>query len=275
MKKAILILILASSLIGYGQDFHLSQFEASPMHLNPAMTGAFEGDHRLSIHYRNQWRSIATKAFVTSALSYDTPIHKVNGLSVGGFILNNRAGAGGYNALNALVSGSYDYSLKSNPHHHFVTGLQFGMIHKSVDINKLSFGSQYTPQDGGGINPDIASNEFINSQAAYLFDLNVGGIYYFSSDISRLYPFFGGSIFHLTQPKETFYEQDNLLPRRYLFHGGLKYNLSQKIQVSGYVLGMKQLNNQEFTTGLFGYYYFKNSNAYIMYGNTWRSKKML
>lgn len=273
MKRILIISLFAfvcSSL--KAQDFHLSQFEASPMHLNPAMTGAFEGDHRVSLHYRNQWRSIATKAFVTSALSYDKPIKKVKGLKVGGFILNNRAGAGNYNALNLIGSVAYDYAWKKNPHHHFVPGLQIGMIHKSVNIDKLMFGSQYTPQNGGALNPDLPSDEFFTNQSDFSLDLNVGGLYYFSSDVSRINPFIGGSIFHITQPKETFYGENNRLPRRYLAHAGVKYNLSQKIQISGYVLGMKQLNNHELNASLFGYYYLKDSDVYLMYGNTWRSK---
>jgi len=51
------------------QDFHLSQTEASPMILNPALTGAFKGDHRLSIHQRNQWASVVNNTFLTSAFS--------------------------------------------------------------------------------------------------------------------------------------------------------------------------------------------------------------
>jgi len=273
MKKLLVIFVL-SGLLGeiVAQDFHLSQFEASPMHLNPAMTGAFEGDHRLSLHYRNQWLSLATKPFVSSALSYDTPIKKVKGLKLGGFILNNRAGQGNYNAMNMVISGSYDYSLKSRPHHHFVPGVQFGFIHKSVNIDKLSFGSQYSPQNGGGLNPDIPSDEIFTNQSLFLFDLNIGGLYYFSNDMSRLNTFIGGSIFHVTQPKESFYGSNNRLPRRFFAHGGAKYNLSQKIQISGYLLAMQQTNDRELNASLFGYYYLKNSDTYIMYGNTWRSK---
>ncbi|MBL4625934.1 MAG: PorP/SprF family type IX secretion system membrane protein [Flavobacteriales bacterium] len=273
IKNSIVILLFIGFVqLSVGQDFHLSQFEASPMHLNPSMTGAFEGNHRLSLHYRNQWRSIATKPFVTMALSYDKPIKKIKGLKLGGFILNNRAGAGNYNAMNLIVSGSYDYALKSRPHHHFVPGIQFGFINKSVNIDKLMFGSQYTPQNGGALNPNLPSDEFFTNQSVFLFDLNIGGMYYFSSDASRINPFIGGSIFHLTQPKESFYKVDNRLPRRYLVHAGMKYNLSQKIQISGYVLAMQQTNDHEFNASLFGYYYFKNSDAYVMYGNTWRSK---
>ena len=44
-----------------GQDFHLSQYDAAPMYLNPALVGQFDGQYRLHGHYRTQWGSVSTK----------------------------------------------------------------------------------------------------------------------------------------------------------------------------------------------------------------------
>ena len=38
------------------QDIHFSQFYASPLTLNPAMTGFVNGDCRAGVIYRNQWK---------------------------------------------------------------------------------------------------------------------------------------------------------------------------------------------------------------------------
>lgn len=261
-----------SVLSNQAQDFHLSQYEASPMHLNPALTGAFEGDLRGSLHYRNQWRSIATKAFTTMAISGDMPIKKVENLKAGFFILNNRAGAGNYNALNVILSGAYDFKLSANPHHHFVPGIQLGMINKSVNIAALSFGEQYNSQNGGGLNPNADNGEVFSNQSIFLPELNAGFMYYFSSDVSRFNPFIGGSVFHITEPKESFFGSDNRLPRRYLAHAGVKYNLSQKLQFSYYGLFMQQTNVTEITNTIMAYYHLKKSDVYLMYGNTYRTK---
>ena len=50
----------------YAQDYHLSQYEASPLYLNPAATGIFgfdflEYDVRFGVNYRQQWRSIRSQ----------------------------------------------------------------------------------------------------------------------------------------------------------------------------------------------------------------------
>src|ERR1700750_1572974 len=55
------------------QDPGFSQFFASPLTLNPALTGKFNGVVRVAGNYRNQWPSI-NNAFITSTISVDAPI---------------------------------------------------------------------------------------------------------------------------------------------------------------------------------------------------------
>jgi len=55
------------------QDPGFSQFFASPLTLNPALTGKFNGIVRVAGNYRNQWPSI-NNAFITSTISVDAPI---------------------------------------------------------------------------------------------------------------------------------------------------------------------------------------------------------
>ena len=71
MRKLILLsgALLLSFLIR-AQDPHFSQFFASPLTLNPAFTGKFDGDIRLSANHRDQWPSIP-KAYVTTSASAD------------------------------------------------------------------------------------------------------------------------------------------------------------------------------------------------------------
>ena len=57
------------------QDPHFSQFFASPLTLNPAFTGKFDGLWRLTANHRDQWPSIP-KAYVTTSASVDFPILK-------------------------------------------------------------------------------------------------------------------------------------------------------------------------------------------------------
>ena len=57
----------------HAQDPHFSQFFASPLTLNPALTGRFDGNFRVAGNYRNQWPTI-NNAFTTATVSFDMPI---------------------------------------------------------------------------------------------------------------------------------------------------------------------------------------------------------
>ena len=75
MKKIFLSLLLASIIFSVkAQDPAFSQFFASPLTLNPALTGKFNGDVRVAGNYRDQWP--IDNAFITSTASVDMPILK-------------------------------------------------------------------------------------------------------------------------------------------------------------------------------------------------------
>ena len=76
MRKSFFLLfslLLFISFCAKAQDPHFSQFFASPLTLNPAFTGKFDGSWRLAANHRDQWPSIP-KAYVTTSASIDLPI---------------------------------------------------------------------------------------------------------------------------------------------------------------------------------------------------------
>ena len=60
MKKIVLLLLIGFSLLKTtAQDPNFSQFYSSPLTLNPALTGKFNGVLRATGTYRNQWPEIS------------------------------------------------------------------------------------------------------------------------------------------------------------------------------------------------------------------------
>jgi type IX secretion system PorP/SprF family membrane protein len=251
------------------QDFHLSQYDEAALNLNPAMTGMFNGKHRIHSHYRTQWSSIASKPFTTTAISYDTPVKK---FAWGAIIMDSRAGAGSFNIFSLMVSGAYDFSLDKENAHHISTGLQGGFIQKSFNIDKLYFNNQYSPFNGGSFDQSIQSDEAFNNTSCFIPDLNIGLVYYYSAQKSRINPFIGFSAYHLNHPTETFYSANNKLPLRYVIHSGFKFNLNETFQFTPKVLYMRQTNASEFTASLMMDYYLKDSETFILFGPTFRNK---
>src|SRR5919205_4044869 len=77
MKKLICTVSICVWL-GFGataQDPNFSQFFASPLTLNPALTGKFDGVFRVAGNYRNQWPTI-NNAYTTATVSFDAGIMK-------------------------------------------------------------------------------------------------------------------------------------------------------------------------------------------------------
>src|SRR5437764_10177023 len=85
------------------QDPHFSQFFSSPLTLNPAFTGKFNGQVRAAANYRNQWPTI-NRAYETGTASVDFPILTKQipstdtwGLGFMGYTDKSAAGAVGFN----------------------------------------------------------------------------------------------------------------------------------------------------------------------------------
>lgn len=270
-KKYYLILLgvfICLCIKSNAQDFHLSQHDAAPLYLNPALVGQFDGKYRIHGHYRTQWGSVSSKAYRTAAISYDMPFEK---FAFGAQIINRRAGAGDYNALGFLLNMGYSFTIDKDEKHKVSVGVQGGVMQKSVNFDQLYFENQYTTAGGGSFDQSIPNGENFGNSNFWLPDVNVGLVYYYGKDQIRINPFVGVSAFHLTQPKETFYNGDNKLPIKYIAHAGAKVNLSEKIQLMPKVLFMRQENAQEINYGLMAHYHLKSSGAIILFGPTYRS----
>lgn len=274
IKRSLRVLAVAVTMLfaankTVAQDFHLSQYDAPPMFLNPAFTGMFDGQFRIHGHYRTQWAAVATKPFTTAGLSFDMPIKK---FGAGIQIFNYRAGIGQFNALSVLISGAYDIVIDKAKNHHVAVGVQGGIVNKSVNVNKLTFGNQYTTANGGGFDNTTPTGETFSNTSITIHDINAGFLYYYAKENVRVNPFVGFSAFHLTQPNESFYGKPNKLPLRYYAHGGLKINLTEKIQLLPKGIYMRELNAQEWTATLLLHYYLKDNDTYLIFGPTYRSK---
>ena len=254
-----------------GQDFHLSQYDAAPQYLNPSLTGMYFGekhDYRLNVNYRSQWRSLSGKAFSTATMGFDMPYKR---FGIGGFIINNRAGTGGFNTLNFLLSGAYDIMKEGNHKHNLSTGLQLGIFQKSYNSSSLLFDNQYSPSSGS-FDPTISSGESFSSNSLLRFDANLGIFYRMKDENKKLNPYGGFSIYHITQPDESFTSLKNKMSMRFTLHGGVNIAVNEQIMVSPNMIYMSQARTSELNMGILSYYKLKDSEYDIMFGLSYRNK---
>ena len=223
MKKIICSLLFFVALAGIStaQDANFSQFFASPLTMNPALTGKFDGIYRVAGNYRNQWPTI-NNAFVTKTISIDFGILKnripeIDQFGVGIMGFSDRAADGVLTTNYASFSFAYHKGLDENGNHQIGAGFQGTYVSKRLDVSKVFFEDQLTPLGFTGVTNEIFTASQVNVK---YFDLNAGLLYNGSTNGYNNF-YFGASMYHLNRPKESFQGGQFLLnPRVTLQAGG-------------------------------------------------------
>ncbi|NSL90395.1 PorP/SprF family type IX secretion system membrane protein [Chitinophaga sp. Mgbs1] len=229
-------------------DPHFSQYYVYPSWLNPALTGAFDGDYRVAAIYRTQWGNISP--FRTYGVTAEVPTNK--NINFGASVQNQSAGDGGYNYTTGYVSAAYTGVKLDQLHHHQLTfGLQLGFIQRRFDPSKLTFGEQWNPVTG--YNPGNPITDGFRRTSAMSFDAGAGALYYDATP-GKSYNIYGGfSVMHLTKPLDQFSATgDARFPMRFNVHGGVKLTLSDVLSITPNFLFMQQGPAQEKMIGAYG-----------------------
>jgi len=234
------------------QDPHFSQYYASPMSVNPANTGFFDGDARVAVNERQQWWNVGYN-YNTTSVSADVKMFKnylpefdTFAAGISGIFEKSLNGALQSNFIS--LSTAYHKSLGDEGSHRFGLGVQVNYTNKYFDYTKLTFASQY---NGRFFDPVVpVSLDYSDLQSKY-FDINAGLIYAFHSDKVNLYA--GASLYHINKPNETLFNvAGSTLPVRQTIHAGGEIALS------------------EFSSVLFSGYYMKQGTANDnMYGGAY------
>jgi type IX secretion system PorP/SprF family membrane protein len=206
MRKLILTAIVCSLLkTAAAQDPNFSQFFVSPLTLNPAMTGKFNGDFRVAGNYRDQWPAIS-KAFVTSTASFDLPILR-NSISeydtwgIGVLAMTDKTANGILSTNQIGFTTAYHKGIDEDGLNQIGIGFQGTYNTKRLDGTKLNFEDELD-QFGGWTVP---SGEPIDNRQINLsyFDMAVGVLYNGSTDGYNNF-YLGASAYHINKPRESF-----------------------------------------------------------------------
>lgn len=204
------------------QDPNFSQFFASPMTLNPALTGKFDGEYRFAANYRNQWPSI-NRAYTTMTASFDMGIMKnripeYDQFGVGLMAYSDKAGNGALNSTYYAVSVAYHKALDENGYHQIGAGFQGTYMTKRLNTQELKFQDMLTPMGFTGVTSESFSDTRVNLD---YFDVNAGIIYNGSTNGYNNF-YLGASMYHINRPKETFQQGHFLLNARVTLQGGAR-----------------------------------------------------
>jgi len=250
---------LLTGAVVIAQDPNFSQFFASPLTLNPALTGKFDGVYRVAGNYRNQWPTI-NNAFTTYTASFDAGILKSRipeydqfGIGVLGFADDAGNGVLKNNALG--LSLAYHKALDENGFHQLGVGFQGAYVGKRLDVTKVTFEDQLTPSGFTGATSEIFPGQRVS--VSY-FDMNAGILYNGSTDGNNNF-YLGASMYHINRPKESFQgDQFFNLSGRVTFQGGGKIPVGQYNYIHFSANHSRQANA---TNTVIGGAYALNANA--------------
>ena len=249
MRKISLIILAAFvSTCVLAQDPHFSQFFASPLTLNPAFTGKFDGQWRLAVNHRDQWPSIP-KAYVTTSGSFDFGIMKdklpagdVFGVGISGL---SDASANDQLKLNyGSLSLSYHKALDEDGYNTIGAGFQGTYSSLSLDEGKLTFEDMLRQNGFTGARTDFLTNG--NNQN--YFDINAGILFSGSSNGENNY-YAGVSVYHVNRPKVGFKDQNYLLANRITLHGGGSVPVADALTLNASFIYQSQSKASETTLG--------------------------
>jgi len=206
-----LIYCVFLGLIGFGQDFHFTQYDRSMLLLNPSAAGNFDGFERFSAQNRNQWVGAGTQ-FMTSYAAAEFTLGKNNfdNRSYTGIAVHFNRDVGGdsrfgSNAMGATLGGHLVTSRRTK----LSAGIQSSFTNRSGDLSNLIYYSQW---NGSTFDPAIPTNE-PNQLARFSFvDAGAGMSFTYSTSGDRVAQmrqrYFNVGVFaqHLTRPKLRYNE---------------------------------------------------------------------
>lgn len=240
------------------QDPNFSQFFASPLTLNPALTGKFDGLYRVAGNYRNQWPTIAN-AFITGTASFDAAvlrnsIPENDQFGIGVIAMTDRSGNGILKANYAALSIAYHKALDEDGYHQIGLGFQGAYTTKTLNVSEASFEDMLQANGFTGITSEVFNQQQLNVN---YFDMNAGFLYTGTSNGSNNF-YLGASGYHLNRQKESFQGAQYYLQPRITLQGGGMVPLANSNAIHFSALHSRQANA---LNTVFGGAYMLNLNG--------------
>ncbi len=267
------------------QDIHFTQYNLSPMTLNPANAGRFEGTVRIGGIYRSQWSSVINNPYSTPSVWVDAPIirgfRSKDWVGVGLMLYQDRAGSAGLTHGAFKFGATYHLALGKKGNTVLSVGGHYGGEQRRIDINRLQFADGFNNQ--GEYVPALSMDNGRVLGSANYNDIDVGAVF-FSKLNKALDVHVGFSIYHFTRPNYSLIGSGSApgptpgpqqgfarLPRRYVTHGQFNLALNDRLSLSPTFLFQTMEGNDEIVVqGMAGYLFNEEKNITLRAGLGYR-----
>jgi type IX secretion system PorP/SprF family membrane protein len=199
-------LVAGRPAVAVAQDKEFTQFYATPLTLNPALTANMEGKYRVASIYRDQWRRALDNPITSFAVAGDfrfnvAPKKAFNdAIGLGLVFVNDRINVIDFNTTQIAVSLAYHKALDAAERQFLSLGIQGGVTQRSVNYASLNFHDEFDGLTGYNLPTleNLPENNF-----AYP-DYNVGLNY--SARLGRAAAVYVGvAMHHFLEPNISFF----------------------------------------------------------------------
>lgn len=190
------------------QDIHFSDFYSSPLNLNPALTGMFNGNLRVASMYRDQYRSVAVpyQTFTIGVDAKKDNVMKLRNVVGYGLLFNvDQAGDAEYQNIQFIFPFSLQLKKRQNKAV-YSAGIGIGGTFSSIYYEKLRFVDQF---DGEKYESVISHGEEFVDERLFMPVVIAGGAlnirYHRFNSIKA-----GISVHNLVKPQTSWFDNNEV-----------------------------------------------------------------
>lgn len=231
MRNYLLFCLMMIAGLTKGQDPKFTQYFASPLTLNPALTGYFDGNYRLAVNTRRQWANLGDP-YNTYSASGELKLqdeYYYNGIFALGLGALFEESFGKLNKSYTYNAG-FSYYRFLDADHKFRFGLapQLAYVAKRLDAGRLTVASQY---QNGEFNTALPNGLDQQSESISYLDVNMG--VNFGMALEHVSANLGYAVYHLARPKDAFLMGNKeKLPYRHTFNAGFRYESNDLLSLN-------------------------------------------
>ncbi len=248
IKRGLLILFIFSlvAIKLHAQDPNFSQFYASPLTINPALTSDGESSWRAMTNIRTQSIGVGS-TYSTQSFSIDGKLKKLNDenyLGIGGVVIAEKAMDGIYKSTYLNLTTSYHLSIDNNGNG-LAVGLGYIYNNTRIDFAQLSFDQQLS---SAGFDRALPSGEPSLVGATSFSSACAGIMFTHTSDYSFFNVGIAGYRFAKSN-RSVLDDKTQYISPRYDIHGEFGSSISDNLNLNISLLHMVQNGSSSTTFG--------------------------
>jgi type IX secretion system PorP/SprF family membrane protein len=254
LRQLFFACIILHSTFLIGQDIHFSNWQMSPLNVNPANAGMFDGNGRLIFNYRNQWKAVPVP-YNTFSFGADFNLEKSfvkkTDEAIGIIFNHDASGDGKYRITDFKVPINHKFSFKKDTNLTLALGVVAGITNIAIDPNRLSYDKQW---DGDAYNPGLTNGESFARQSKVFADVGLGAVVQ-KKFTPKIKATIGYAINHINKPNVSFNNTPGAVLRtKHNESLQLKYSFNQVSSIMFEYYGNQQQKFRENIVGL-SYYH--------------------